>query len=376
MVNGHSDNDGYLAASLLEMPELTPAHYAAHERYEKARREFQAEETRYKDMLEGRIAPSEPLRTVWTDIGEILDLPDAKWVVPGLLADGSVNLLYGPPKSGKTLFLLGILKAASDGGDLLGLDIPPMHTWLYSEQSEYGIRPQFKMLNFSRQADMRLALKRHNMNHETTEQFADMIRAEYINANPRPSIVVIDTMASFLAIEDSNDYSAVQRGMTPLVQCAQDIGSMDGTATLLTHHDRKSTGNGSDAVLGSRAIAAAVDTLLKLTILKTEGRRRLSIQSRFGIGELGERVDIALHLPQGEYRLANDAAERGDSILDAVAAGASKRKDIIVHIAESDDAEELSPSVFNTAIKGLIEEGLLERVGKGAATQYTIPELD
>ena len=374
MVNGHSDDGGYLAASLLETPALTGAHYTEHERYEKARRDWYAAETRYKDMLEGRLAPSEPLRTVWTDIGEILDLPDATWAIPGLLADGSVNLLYGPPKAGKTLFLLGILKAASDGGDLLGLDIPPMHTWLYSEQSEYGIRPQFKMLNFSRNADMRLALKRHNMKHETTEQFADMIRADYLAATPRPKIICIDTMASFLSIEDSNDYSAVQRGMTPLIQCAQDIGSMDGTATLLTHHDRKSTGNGSDAVLGSRAIAAAVDTLLKLTILKAEGRRRLSIQSRFGVGELGEQVDIALHLPAGEYRLASDSAEREGLILDAVHAGAHKVKDIGAHIEASDDDEAISESVLRKALTEMVHAGILERSGKSRSTEYHAPD--
>ena len=368
MTNGYApdDPDGYtpsmpdgsLAATALDMPPLTDAMRAAQEAVKKA-------EAHLNDVLNGRVVPTEPLHTVWTDIGEILDLPDATWAIPGLLADGSVNLLYGPPKSGKTLFLLGILKAASDGGDLLGLDIPPMHTWLYSEQSEYGIRPQFKMLNFSRNADMRLALKRHNMNHETTEQFADMIRADYLAANPRPKIVCIDTMASFLSIEDSNDYSAVQRGMTPIIQCAQDIGMLDGTATLLTHHDRKSTGNGSDAVLGSRAIAAAVDTLLKLTILKTEGRRRLSIQSRFGIGELGEQVDIAWHLPQGEYRLANDAAERDDVILEAVRAGATKPKDIAAHITESDDAEELSDSMIAKTLRGLVRDGLLEKNRQG-----------
>ena len=52
-VNGHQ---GELSASLLDIPEPTPGMYAAHDRYEKAQRDWYAEQTRYKDMLEGRNA--------------------------------------------------------------------------------------------------------------------------------------------------------------------------------------------------------------------------------------------------------------------------------------------------------------------------------
>ena len=304
-----------------------------------------------------------PLSTVWTDIGEILDLPDASYVIAGLLASGSVNLHVRPaqiwqdsiptwnPESGERRRRVAWLGHPSDAH--CGFTVSNLSMGL-DLNSRCSISRVMRI--------MRLALKRHNMAHETTEQFADMILADYLAANPRPSVLCIDTMASFLTIEDSNDYSAVQRGMTPIIQeCAQDIGSMDGTATLLTHHDRKSTGNGSDAVLGSRAIAAAVDTLLKLTILKTQGRRRLTMQSRFGIGELGEQIDMDWHVNEGEYRLANDATERDDAVLDAVRAGATTPSKIAAHIEDSDNSEDLSGSVIAKILKRLVNDGLLER---------------
>ena len=50
-------SNGALAASILDMPEPTPAHYAAHERHQKAYRDWYAEDTLYKDILEGRATP-------------------------------------------------------------------------------------------------------------------------------------------------------------------------------------------------------------------------------------------------------------------------------------------------------------------------------
>ena len=83
---------------------------------------------------------------VWTSLADILATPPAHWLIEGILAAGSVNLLYGSPKAGKTMFILGMLKAASAGEAFLGFPLEQMASWLISEQSENSLAPQLRTL--------------------------------------------------------------------------------------------------------------------------------------------------------------------------------------------------------------------------------------
>ena len=273
--------------------------------------------------------PAPVAQLVWTPLADILATPPAHWLVEGLLAAGSVNLMYGAPKAGKTMFILGLLKAASSGVNFLGFPLQQMSSWLISEQSENSLAPQLRTLRIGEDEDIRVALWRHQPEYDSPEAFADAVYDEFCQAKRRPSIIVIDTLSTFIDLKDSNDYSQVQTQLAPIIQMGQTIGAMEGTATLLTHHSRKSGGDGSDSVLGSRRVAAIVDTLLKLTISsRGDGRRKLSIQSRFGLGEVGDELEIMLELPAGEYRMINTGADLDGEIIVAIEGGASSNADI------------------------------------------------
>ena len=242
---------------------------------------------------------------VWTSLVDILATPPAHWLIEGILAAGSVNLLYGAPKAGKTMFILGMLKAASAGTDFLGFPLKQMASWLISEQSENSLAPQLRTLRVEDGADISVALWRHQPVHDSPQAFADAVEAEFKAAKKKPKILVIDTLSTFIDLIDSNDYSQVQAQLAPIIQMGQRLGASDDTATVLTHHSRKSSGEGSDSVLGSRKVAAIVDTLIKLSIAQGDGVRKLSVQSRFGVGESGDHLALTLELPAGEYRLVN-----------------------------------------------------------------------
>ena len=215
-------------------------------------------EQEYRDFLAGlheeeaqEDAPPAAKHFVPTTLDAILSTPKARWLVPGLLAEGSTNLLSGAPKAGKTLLMLAILKAASGDGRFLGLDIPAMHSWLFSEQSAHALAPQLEMLSIKGDANITPYLWREQPTFDSNEEFADTLYKDFMAASPRPQIVVIDTLATFIGIEDSNDYTAVKRAMTPIIQAAQTIGTLDGAATMFVHHNRKSGGAGSESILGS-----------------------------------------------------------------------------------------------------------------------------
>ena len=56
----------------------------------------------------------------WTPLTDILATPPANWLIDGLIAAGSVNLMYGAPKAGKSLLILAMLKAVIRRRGILG----------------------------------------------------------------------------------------------------------------------------------------------------------------------------------------------------------------------------------------------------------------
>ena len=317
-------------------------------------------------------APEPAARLVWTPLADILATPPAHWLVEGLLAAGSVNLMYGAPKAGKTLFILALLKAASQGETFLGYPLAQMASWLISEQSENSLAPQLRTLHIGEDENISVALWRHQPEYDTPEAFAQAVYDEFIQAKVRPSIIVIDTLSTFIDLKDSNDYSQVQTQLAPVIQLAQNIGAMEGTATLLTHHSRKSGGDGADGVLGSRKVAAIVDTLLKLTIKpNSDGRRKLSIQSRFGIGDLGDDVEITLELPAGEYRLVNTGADLDYDIMAVIEGGASSTAEIRDRLAA--DENDTPPQTITRRLSALVKDKVVIKTGNGKATRYSVP---
>ena len=64
-------------------------------------------------------------RLVWVDLAESTrDLPPTEWLVPGLITVGESTLLVGAPKAGKTLLILDLIRAITQTGKFLGLDVP------------------------------------------------------------------------------------------------------------------------------------------------------------------------------------------------------------------------------------------------------------
>ena len=97
-------------------------------------------------------------------------------------------------------------------------------------------------------------------------------------------------------------------------------------------------------------------------------RRRLSIQSRFGVSDLGSDLSIVLDLNSGSYDVVDTGAEVDDeikAILENGDLGSSDIKDRL-----NDGGMELSQSGVNRHLKGLVDGDVLERQGKARNTVY------
>ena len=227
--NGHSD--GITGAKLEE-----DAQYL----------EYQAKREKYGKLHGEELEEPAPFELAWVDLAESTrDLPPTEWLVPGLITVGESTLLVGAPKSGKTLFLLDLLRAMTQTGKFLGFNVVMGRMWLLSELTPRTIKGQMRLLNFEPNEGTRTAyLTQQRLADITPKGVLDDIRRAYdlaLRDGEAPAIVVLDTMGRWLSGKylDYNAYGDMSAATTDLLALAADLGTCH-TSTLVSHHANKS----------------------------------------------------------------------------------------------------------------------------------------
>ncbi len=320
--------------------------------------------------------PPERPALVFEPLRNALSVAEPRWVVPGILGRGATTMLYSAPKTGKTIFHLALAKALLIGGSFLGLRVPKVERlWLLSEQSEHSLGPQLRMITYQPDEDAHLVAYAYKQPEAyTPERLAEALANAYQAADLKPDVVVIDTLARFVRLEDSSNYSETGNALAIV---AQAFGVMPDTAAMLVHHARKGGGDGSTGVLGSTAIAGSPDILIQMR--RGDGhQRKVTIESRLGLGELEDNtLLIELTLPGGDYQriTGTDYEALRGGVLDAVADGATRRSEIITWLCQN-GFEDVSEYIASTAIKTLLDNDppLLVGQGNGRSRRYILAD--
>jgi hypothetical protein len=128
---------------------------------------------------------------------------------------------------------------------------------------------------------------------------------------------------------------------------------------MAVHHDGKNEREGGDSVLGSTAFVGAVDTLLKMK--RREYGRTLESLQRYG-EDLPETI-VCLDPETGVVSAQGDVAthrvnERKREVLDCLASEAMPEAALREQIGRDN-------GITAKALRELVKEGLVERIGKG-----------
>ena len=152
-----------------------------------------------------------------TPLEDLENIPPAQWMVKGILAKGSMNMLHSTPKAGKTTLILSLLKAISDGGTFLGASMTRSWTLLLSEQTHQSLAEQLRRAGIDGSSQIHVALRNDQSSAIDPELLAEILWNQYFRLDPAPSLIVIDTLARFIPMGDSNDYSGIIEKMEPLI---------------------------------------------------------------------------------------------------------------------------------------------------------------
>lgn len=282
---------------------------------------------------------------------------EPEWLWQELLAPGSITLLAGKPKVGKSTLVYGVLGALAAGSPFVGRATRRTGALILSEEPREAIAAKVARFGGHEHhiAD-RAALR--------ALPWADQLSQAggYARANDL-GLVVVDTFADLAGLrgEEENDAGAVLGALDPIKREAE----QGDLAVLLVHHQRKSGGSHGDGVRGSGAFTGGVDIVAELR-RPGEGTadRTLWFVSRYS-----PETSVAVALTPDGYveKLSPEDQDIARILLDLDAMGAASTTDL-------HEATEIPLATLKRRLSKMHEElGLIEPVdGTGRGNSPTI----
>lgn len=287
-------------------------------------------------------------------------LPPVKWVIEGEIQDHAVNVLVGPPASGKSFLAIDYAAKVAQFAPVV---------YMIGE-GDRGINARLE------------AWERHH-NKLTDENFYPCMGAVEIMIQGelesflesirtlKPKLVVVDTLARSMITGDENS----SRDMKAFVAgCSTIVKELD-CAVLLVHHTRKD----GDVYRGSNVLEGNVDVMLAVSmqdeviqLKSTKFKDKAASHGKFYrllskkmILE-GEEIESAVIIPDEQYEQGERLTQNQLSILQLVADEDEPyyRRDII-------ESMRIPLGTVVHAVKALRKKGYLAQTEKSQPYQIT-----
>jgi hypothetical protein len=292
-----------------------------------------------------------------------LELPEARWAVPGVLPEG-VTILAGKPKIGKSWLGLGLGISVGAGGRALGQIGVEAGEALYMglEDNTRRLQKRMRKMLAGREAPRRL---------EVTTEWPQLDEGgvealdDWLDKRPDARLIVVDTLKKIRPREAGSrsvydlDYEALE----PLVPLA----SGRGVAILVVHHLRKlEAGDPLDMISGSTGLTGGVDGAMVLKRDRGKQDATLVVDGR----DIEEPAELALRWDAeiASWSLMGDAEEYRQSeerrrILELL-----KRMEEPMWPKEIAEALEKNRSTTRVLLANMKQDGQVEDTGRG----YTV----
>jgi AAA domain len=181
--------------------------------------------------------------------------PEIPWVMTPLIVRGATTLFSGHAKAGKTTFIIKVMLAMHDGGDVLGMPVHQSKVLVWTENSAmvwkaklHGVtRDLIDHISPLPRTDPRFLGKSFDENVRVVFEIAQQLGA---------GLIVMDTLTGLAAIEEENEASQVSAALIPVNKMAQryQIGCV-----MVHHLGRSGQERGSTVFLSEPDILVRLD---------------------------------------------------------------------------------------------------------------------
>jgi predicted transcriptional regulator len=300
----------------------------------------------------GKAAPIQPPGFNLTTLADLLAEPpeSRRWLWERTFPAGGVSIIAAKPKVGKSTLARNLALRVVRGEPMLGRTTTlGAVVYLALEEKRAEVADHFRRMGAGVNDGGAIHIHVGRAPQEALAALAAAIHAT------GAQLAIVDPLFRLIRLSDVNDYASVTNAFEPLVALARDTGCH----IACLHHLGKGLREAGDAILGSTAIFAAVDTVIAMR--KRDSLRVVSSIQRYG--EDMPETTLAFDVPTGivteggllEHAVLVDAAER---LLGVLESGALSE-------AEIRDGVDGDNTAIGKALRALVKMGWLTRDGGG-----------
>lgn len=293
--------------------------------------------------------------------------PDPPWIWHDYMARGTVTLLAGSPKAGKSTLAVALVEALAAGAEsFLGHRLHPGPVLVVSEEAGLTLRDKL-----TDRENVHVLPRDPHRDHGGIPAgwppaWEALLAGAAVKARSVGAVlVVLDTFGhwSRLAAEAEKDAGAIHAAMRPLQQLAEETDA----AVLVVLHHRKSGGEHGEAVAGSHRIVAVGDVVLEL---ERPADAPAAMRQLVALGRWPQTppaLVVEYRRATREWRAVGAAEDRRD------AGRLAARETLLQALPETGDGltqDDLAAVLgdkrrWSTELPRLVGDGRVRRVGKG-----------
>jgi predicted ATP-dependent serine protease len=293
---------------------------------------------------------------------ELGDSEEVDWLWRGYIAPGTITLIAGDAKAGKTTLICHLLKEMANGGNLAGevraakvlvITEEPKKLW-NGRRDEIGLGDH---VHFAVQPFMSRPSK------ADWQSYIEQITAAVEEG--QYDLVIIDTWAANNPSQDENDSTRTYDALLPLRSIAN-----AGAAIVIAHHLTKKDSHGRQSARGSTAFVSFVDTIIELFCtnpqVRSDRRRTLKAIGRYD----DTPAELVIELTDSGYQCIGSKADatqqdRQEVIKEILAGKGWSTDDAIRSLWIDKEIPVPGKRSLQKDLNAGCESGLWQRQGKG-----------
>ena len=214
------------------------------------------------------------------------EFPPLKFLIPNILLEVGTSVLAGPPKIGKSYFLLNLI------GQIAREDQKVFY--FAGEDGDRRLQDRAKKLNLNPKNIIVYAGREHPVDRN---MFFDLVKG-YLEKKRDIKVAIFDTMTLSLPPKPKRQYDDWVIDLQPWNDLAHELEIQ----LLMVHHTRKgevTDGAGDEAILGSTGINASFEDILMMQ--RVDGNVQLYVKGK----NIPENT-IALNKQEYGYTIGNE----------------------------------------------------------------------
>lgn len=195
------------------------------------------------------------------------ELPDDLWIVDQMVRRGSLSILAGDPKVGKSTLITSLVSSILTGSTFIDRKCTPV-TCLYYSLEEIGAEVKARFQTYLSGGEPLYVRE----GYVPASQFPRILTKDIEQSGAE--FVLIDPLFDIVEVESANDYVPVNRAIKELLYISRHLN----VHICAVHHSAKAGG-----ILGAQSLRGGTDLNIYMNLIEKTEDRIVHTENRYGV---------------------------------------------------------------------------------------------